>query len=120
MFEDAGFKEVAICSCLDVLTHRPLGDLNEFLDQIIFQQGFVIEGWDISHEIALRWMSLDLTDKSTLVQVVAWLGAVRQQTITWANVDQDLSPYGVTRPQWVNTHSSHAEACQMDHLNAAG
>ena len=34
-------------------------------------------------------MSLDLTDdKSTLVQ--EWLGAVRQQAITWANVDPDL------------------------------
>ena len=49
-------------------------------------------------------MSLDFTkDKST---------AVRQQAITWASVDPDLcrhmasrprplSPYGVTRPQWV-------------------
>ena len=31
-----------------------------------------------------------------------WLGAVRQQAITWANVDQDLCHYGVTRQQWVN------------------
>ena len=34
-------------------------------------------------------MPQDLTDdKSTLVQV--WLGAVRQQAITWAIVDPDL------------------------------
>ena len=34
-------------------------------------------------------MFLDLTDdKSTLVQVM--LGAIRQQAITWANVDPDL------------------------------
>ena len=28
-------------------------------------------------------------DKSTLVQVI-WLGAIRQQAFTWANVDPDL------------------------------
>ena len=34
-------------------------------------------------------MPLDLTDdKSTLVQL--WLGAIRQQAITWANVDPSL------------------------------
>ena len=27
--------------------------------------------------------------------------AVRQQAITWFNVDQDLLPYGLIRPQWV-------------------
>ena len=46
-------------------------------------------GWGISYEIALRWMPLDLTDEnSTLVQVMAC--AIRQQAITWANVDPDL------------------------------
>ena len=43
---------------------------------LIFQIIWVIDGWSISCEIALRscrWMSLDLTDdKSTLVQVMAW------------------------------------------------
>ena len=48
----------------------------------IFKQILVIDGWDISSEIALLWRSLDLTDdQSTLV---------RQQAITWANVDPDL------------------------------
>ena len=41
----------------------------------------------ISGKIALRWLSLDLTDdKSTLVQVIA----IRQLAITWTNVDPDL------------------------------
>ena len=31
------------------------------------------------------------------------LDAVRQQAIVWTNVDQVLSIYGITRPQWVNT-----------------
>ena len=40
---------------------------------LIFQIISVIDGWVISCELALRWMSLDLTDdKSTLVQVMAW------------------------------------------------
>ena len=39
----------------------------------IFQIISVIDGWVISCELALRWISLDLTDdKSTLVQVMAW------------------------------------------------
>ena len=40
---------------------------------IIFKPVLVIDGWGMSCEIALRLMSLDLTDdKSTLVQVMAW------------------------------------------------
>ena len=40
---------------------------------LIFQIISVIDGWVISCELALRWISLDLTDdKSTLVQVMAW------------------------------------------------
>ena len=35
----------------------------------------------ISCEIAFKWMQQELTD---------WLGAIRQQAITWANVDPDL------------------------------
>ena len=44
-------------------------------------------GWGISYEIALKWMLLDLTDD----KFREWLGAVRQQAITWTNVDPDLS-----------------------------
>ena len=46
-------------------------------------------------------MSLDLTDdKSTLVQVMAWC---RQATCHYLSQcwPRSLSPYGVTRPQWV-------------------
>ena len=42
----------------------------------------------------MHW-SLDFTDdQSTLVQ--EWLGAVRQQAITWANVDPDLCRHMVS------------------------
>ena len=64
----------------------------------------MIEGWGIScSEIALIWMSLDFTDDQlTLVQVMAWC---RQATSHYLNQcwPRSLSPYGVTRPQWVNS-----------------
>ena len=68
---------------------------------LIFQKISVIDGWGISCELALRWMSLDLTDdKSTLVQVMAWC---HQATSHYLNQcwPRSLLPYGVTRPQWV-------------------
>ena len=41
--------------------------------EVFLQLILVIDGWGISYEIALRWLSLNLTeDKSTLVQVMAW------------------------------------------------
>ena len=56
---------------------------------LVFKQILVIDGWGISCKIALLWMSLDFTDdQSMLVQVL--LCAVKQQAITWANVDPDL------------------------------
>ena len=68
----------------------------------IFKRILVIDGWGISCEIALIWMSLDFTDdQSTLVPVMAWC---RQATSHYRNQcwPRSLSPYGVTRPQWVN------------------
>ena len=68
---------------------------------IIFKQILVIDGWGISCEIALIWMSLDFTDdQSTLVQVMAWC---RQATSHYLSQcwPRSLSPYGITRPQWV-------------------
>ena len=40
--------------------------------KVIFKLTLVNGGWGISYEIALRWMPQDFTDKSTLVQVMAW------------------------------------------------
>ena len=46
------------------------------------------------------WMQWRRTDKSTLVQVMAWC---RQVTSYYLNQywPRSMSPYGVTRPQWV-------------------
>ena len=49
-------------------------------------------------------MSQGLTDdKSTLVQVMAWC---RQATSHYLSQfwPRSMSPYGVTRPQWVNSY----------------
>ena len=69
---------------------------------VIFKQILVIDGWDISCEIALIWISPDFTDdQSTLVQVMAWC---RQATSHYLSQcwPRSLSPYGITRPKWVN------------------
>ena len=68
---------------------------------VIFKQILVIDGWGISWEIALIWMSLDFTDdQSTLDQVMAWC---RQATSHYLSQcwPRSLLPYGVTRPQRV-------------------
>ena len=68
-----------------------------------FQTVLAIDGWGISCEIALIWMSLDfIDDQSTLVQVMAWC---RQATSHYLSQywSRSMSPYGVSRPQWVNT-----------------
>ena len=68
---------------------------------VIFKEILVIDGWGISCEIALIWMSLDFTDdQSTLVQVMAWC---HQATSHYLNQcwPRSPTPYGVTRPQWV-------------------
>ena len=83
-------------------TPWPLGDFNKILSKIIFKLIFVTNGCDISSEITLRWTSLDLSgDELTLVQVMAWC---RQATSHYLGQcwPRFLSPYGVTRPQWVN------------------
>ena len=66
-----------------------------------FKRILVIDGWGIFCEIALIWMSLDFTDdQSTLVQVMA---RCRQATSHYLSQrwPRSLSPYGLTRPQWV-------------------
>ena len=71
---------------------------------VIFKWILVIDGWGISYEIALIWMSLDFTDdQSTLVQVMAWWRQAASQYLSqcWP---RSLSPYGVTRPEWVKVH----------------
>ena len=71
------------------LTLCGLGDFNETLDDswVLFKPITVIDGWDTCCEIALRRMSLDLTDdKSTLVQVMAWCRQAPETMLTQFSV----------------------------------
>ena len=68
---------------------------------VIFQGNLMIDGWGIACELTLRWMSLNLTDdKSTLVQVMALCRQAPSHYLSqcWP---RSMSPYDVTRPQWV-------------------
>ena len=70
---------------------------------ILLKQFLVIGGWGNSCGIALIWMPLDYSDdQSTFVQVMAWC---RQATSHYLSQcwPRYLWPYGVTRPQWVNS-----------------
>ena len=74
---------------------------------VIFKHILVIDGQVISCEITLRWMSQGLTDdKSTLIQVMAWC---HQATSHYLNQcwSRSMSPYGVTRLQWVRAWTSN-------------
>ena len=70
---------------------------------VIFKRILVIDGWGISCEIVLIWMTLDFTDdKSRLVQVMDWCRQTTSHYLIqcWP---RSVSLYGVTRPQWVNS-----------------
>ena len=71
--------------------------------QVILKLIFVIDGWGISCEIALKWLLLDLIDdKSTLFQVMAWCHQAPSHYLKqcWPSF---VMPYGVIRPQWVKS-----------------
>ena len=72
-------------------------------ENVIFNLVLLIGIFRSYHDNALRWMSQDLTDdKSTLVQVMAWCRQATSHYLSqcWLS---SLSPYGVARPQWVNS-----------------
>ena len=70
---------------------------------VIFKLALMTDGWVISCKIPLSWMSLNLTDdKSALVQVMAWCCQLTSHYLSqcWP---RSLSPYGINRPQRVNS-----------------
>ena len=77
-----------------------LGRFERNLRKVLFKLILMIGGWGIFCKIALRWMSMDLTDdESTLIQVMAWC---RQATSHYLSQcwPRSLLPY-VIKPQWV-------------------
>ena len=74
---------------------------------VIFNLVLLISIFRSCHDNALQWMPKNLTDdKSTLIQVMAWCRQATSHYLSqcWLSF---LSPYGVTRPQWINTASSY-------------
>ena len=81
--------------------------------EVIFKLISVIDGLGISCEIVLTWMPQVLTDdKSTLIQVMTWCHQATSHYLSqcWPG---SLSPYGVTRPQWVNKHNTPNPVCSV-------
>ena len=73
-------------------------------DQLIFKLTLINDGWDIDCEIALKWMSPNLTDdKSTLVQVTAWCPQATSHYLSqcWP---RSMLPLDVNRPQCIKWH----------------
>ena len=71
------------------------------LESVIFKHMFRIKFMNISCKIALRSVPQNLTNgKSTLVQVIAWCCQATRHYLSqcWP---KSMSPYSVTRPQWV-------------------
>ena len=69
----------------------------------IFNLVLLIDFFRSFNDNAPRWMPWDLTDdKSTSVQVMAWCHQATSHYLSqcWPS---SMSPYGVTRPQWVNS-----------------
>ena len=98
------FNYIIWCDPINSLTP---GRLKYSLWYVIFKIILVIDGWCTSCKIALRWMPLDLTgETSTLVQVMAWCRQAASHYLShcWP---RSMSPYGVTRPQWVK----HGQFC---------
>ena len=69
---------------------------------VIFKCILGIDGWGLSCEISLIWMSLDFTDdQSTLAHIMAWCRQAASHYVS-QSWPRSLSPYGVTRPQWIS------------------
>ena len=75
--------------------------------KVILKLTLIIDDCSISSKIARRGMPLDLTDdKSTLVHVMAWCCQETSHYLSQC-CPRSLSPYGVTRPQWVNSSGAY-------------
>ena len=67
-----------------------------------FKLILILDGWGDIRKIALRWLSLNLTDdKLMLVQVMAWCHQAPSHYLSqcWP---RSMWPYDTSRPQWVN------------------
>ena len=99
------FCKLCIVHCVTINSLAP-GTSQCDSKNVIFNLVLLIGIFRSSHDNALWWMPQDLTDdQSTLVQVMAWCHQATSHYLSqcWP---RSLSPYGVTRPQWVNINNS--------------
>ena len=79
------------------------GGFENIFQNVFFKLISWIDTLSNSCETALRSMPQNPSDdKSTLVQVMAWCRQAASHYLSQC-CPRSLSPYGVTRPQWVNT-----------------
>ena len=92
------------CSGLEVaLNSLAPGGFENIFQNVFFKLISWIDTLSNSCETALRSMPQNPSnDKSTLVQVMAWCRQAASHYLSQC-CPRSLSPYGVTRPQWVNT-----------------
>ena len=68
----------------------------------------------VIYEIALKWMTQNLTNKSTLAQLMAWCLQATSHYLSqcWP---RSMSTYGIIRPQWVNKVVAFVETAPLPH-----
>ena len=83
------------------------GGFENIFQNVFFKLISWIDTLSNSCETALRSMPQNPSDdKSTLVQVMAWCRQAASHYLSQC-CPRSLSPYGVTRPQWVKTLFSY-------------
>ena len=90
--------------CLVLMLFNSLapGGFENIFQNVFFKLISWIDTLSNSCETALRSMPQNPSDdKSTLVQVMAWCRQAASHYLSQC-CPKSLSPYGVTRPQWVN------------------
>ena len=103
-----GYNVSCLKTYFEELPHHKLNSLTPGdLDKItkIFSLALQTGIFRSSYDNVIRWMPQDLTaEKSTLGQVITWCHQAPSHCLTqcWPS---SMSPYGVTRPQWVNMYT---------------
>ena len=94
---------------------NPIGPGRCYFDSVIFKLMLWIENMIISCKIVLMWMQpIPVDDKSVLVQLISWCHQAPSHCPMqcWP---RSVSPYGITRPQWVNpVYTCHCAMCCDD------
>ena len=87
---------------IKVLDSLAPGGFENIFQNVFFKLISWIDTLSNSCETALRSMPQNPSDdKSTLVQVMAWCRQAASHYLSQC-CPRSLSPYGITRPQWVN------------------